>query len=232
MFDKFENKSSADKRRMLHCNDCGHRAIHNLEAGVKGSSSDDESMISAGTEFSIYRCGGCDSVIFVIDDWNSEYYYHDDEGNTRVAIMTKQYPSISSSLSKIDTSDCPEGIKYIIREAASSLDHNNLLSATIMARMTIEEICNNSNIAGNNLKIKINNLAHHINLDQDQKELLHEIRERGNKGAHEAKMMSADEIAAGFEVLSVVIDKEYSAPARAKRAVRNAKRKLKPQPQI
>ena len=45
-------------------------------------------------------------------------------------------------------------------------------------------------------------------------------------------MMSADEIAAGFEVLSVVIDKEYSAPARAKRAVRNAKRKLKPQPQI
>ena len=228
MFNKFRVHEPVSKRRMLSCNRCNHSAIHRVQASFQGTWDDPDSMISGGQEFSLYRCGGCDSVIFVVDSWDSEDLYHHDDGSDEAIVSTKQYPPVTSSLSSIDTSDCSEGLQGIVSEAASSLDNNNLLAATILARMTVEEICRSLGIAGKNLEKKIDSLGASVPIDSDQVSLLHEIRMRGNKGAHEATAMSADEIKAGFEIMSLIIDTQFSAPARAKRAVKSANRKLAP----
>ena len=227
MFDKFETYKPPHLRRMLQCNRCDRSSIHVYRAGVQGRWSAADGMIDGGNEYCIYQCGGCDAVIFVADSWSSEDIDYDDDGETDVAVTTRQYPPIFSKITDADIDYCPDDIARIIREAASSLDNNNLIAATVLAGLTIERICQNLLVKGGNLFQKINSLASELGVDSAQVELLQEIRTRRNVGAHEAAPMSAAEVKAAFEVISIIIDSRYAAPARAANAVRSAKRHLK-----
>ena len=229
MFDTFEAIETLRKRRLVSCNECKRKSIHEALSSYRGRW-DVRGGPGGGGEFHLFKCGGCDAVIFISEEWDDDDHFIDHDGEPDVFLTVKQYPPITSSLTDVDTSDCPSKIRQIIQEAASSLDNNNLLSATILARMTIEEICNDLGLKGGNLKQKIDNLCKDLAIEDSQKELIHEIRLRGNDGAHETKPMSASEVKAGFEILALVIDKRYSAPARATRAIENARRQLKIKP--
>lgn len=227
MWDKFERLKPTAKRRLISCNQCRRKSIHNALARFQGTVFGDGMPDGYGEEHGLYRCGGCDSIIFIRDHWEHEDHFTDDNGEIDFFVTTKQYPPVLSNLSDIDTSDCPESIRNIVQEAASSLDNNNLLAATILARMTVEEICNDLGVKGRNLQQKIDSLCSSLSIDDEQKSLIHEIRIRGNDGAHKSRGMSAAEVKAGFEILALVIDKRYSSPARASRAVESAKRQLR-----
>jgi Domain of unknown function (DUF4145) len=231
MLDAVEQFQPDQKRRVIQCNGCQRRSIHSFECGIRTRYDDPHSMIGGGSENSIYRCGGCDSVLYVVDTWNSEHVFYNEDGEQDVGITTKQYPPITSNIADVDLSYCPDSISAVIEEAGSSLDNNNLLAATILARMTVEEICRDLKVGGGNLAQKIKKLAVELNLDQPQIELLDEIRKRGNAGAHEARAMSASEVKVVFEVLSTIIDSKYAAPGRAAKAVISATRHLKIKPQ-
>ena len=227
MFNSFESVEPKVKRRKFSCNVCNRYSIHEAKICFRSDWSEVWSGEAGGEEYFIFKCGGCDHVLFVTDSWNNDDMFLDEENEYDVSIQTKQYPPVIAGLKELDLSACPEGVARVIRETGSSLDNNNLLAATILTRLVIEVICEDLEVGGSNLSSKINNLAKDLDLDLDQKELLHALRKRGNSGAHESKGMSAPEIKAGFDVISIIIDKKYNAPAKAAKAVAKAKKHFK-----
>ena len=181
-------------------------------------------MIAGGSDYTIYRCGGCDSITFLIDSWDNEDVFQDENGEYDVLITTKQYPPLIENLKNVDISDCPDSVRIIVNETASCLDGNNLLAATLLSRLTLEEVCTVLGVVGTNLEQKTNNLCDRLLLDADQRRILHLIRDRGNKGAHASLPMTAKEITSAFEIFSTIFDREFGVPARTRRAVASAKR--------
>lgn len=226
MFDKFSKDKNLLARRRLHCNRCHQRTIHNLLTGFTGRWDDIEGNMFGSTSYSLYQCGGCDAVLHVTDDMHSEDYDYDDDGAMELNVSTKQYPSIILNLQDVYTSECPDPIPQLVLETASNLDANNLISATMLTRMIIEAICINLEIKGRDLSKKIDQLELLEIVDFEQKELLQEMRRRGNKVAHEISPMSSEQILAGFGVISTIIRQKYSEPVRSRRAVENAKHHL------
>jgi Domain of unknown function (DUF4145) len=88
-----------------------------------------------------------------------------------------------------DTTDIPPKVVSTFDEAISCHSHQLFVSSAIMVRRTIEEICEDKNAKGNNLKEKIANIGKKIIIPQEFIDGMDELRLLGNDAAHiEAKV--------------------------------------------
>lgn len=226
MFSDFTTKNETNSRTRLYCNSCERVTIHVLGARCEGSWSSDLDGVSGGETYSIYRCGGCDTVCFERSSWNSENYDHDENGDLVAIYDSVQYPAPISRDFKFDKSHTPGKLDSILDQTQNSFISGGRLLATIGLRLAIEFITADQNTSGSNLSKKIDDLHNKGLIDLDQKGLLHKVRLKGNKGAHEAQEMTQKEIVAGMEVVSILIDKLYNAPERNRLSTARAKKVL------
>ncbi len=98
-----------------------------------------------------------------------------------------------------------------------------MVLATIGLRLAVEFIVNDTKCAGRSLKTKIDDLRTKDHIDDDQKDLLHRIRDLGNAGAHDAKGMDTNELVAGMSIVEGLLEKLYNGPARHKATIKRAK---------
>ena len=88
-----------------------------------------------------------------------------------------------------DTTDVPEKIINTLTEAISCHSNESYIASAIMIRRTLEEICEDKNATGKNLKLRIKNLESQIILPQELLAGMDELRLFGNDAAHiEAKV--------------------------------------------
>ena len=116
MFKSFSRNLVPNERLKLHCNECERSTIHQLEAQCTGKWEDPFEAVEGGGIFSIYRCGGCDSICFRSASWNSEWYEHDEDGQMYLPQDLHQYPSPVSKDFSFDRSYTPPGLDSLLDE--------------------------------------------------------------------------------------------------------------------
>lgn len=230
MFDTFKRNTELDNRKRLQCNECRRATIHTLEAQCVGESEEDVghgNRVHGGTEFSLYRCGACDSVCFETSSWFSEDWDHDEEGNVVLNRNDVQYPSPSSADFSFNTDFTPGELNELIDEMIYALTGNKMKLATVALRMVVEFIVTDKECLGGTLERKIDDLHAKGYVDQTQLDLLHTIRKKGNAGAHERKAMSRNEMVAGISIINLLLEKLYNGPARQADVIKKANQAFK-----
>lgn len=227
MLDKFRREDEPNERKRLHCVDCQRVTIHNLEARCVGSWSEPEIGENGEEIYSIFRCGACDAVSYETVSWNSQEVGYDDDGEIYAPQHATQYPAPTSAHFTFNTESTPTDLDAILDEMLYALAGSKMILATIGLRLAIEFIVNNNNCAGAKLYHKIDDLHSKGFIDEDQKDLLHRIRKRGNAGAHGAVAMEVKEIVAGMSVIDGLLEKLYNGPARHERTIERAKKMIK-----
>lgn len=230
MFDTFTTNQTVKERKQLQCNDCKRQTIHTLEARCAGDWSYEHPVgghINGGTNFSLFRCGACDAVCFEKDSWDSESVDHDDEGNIYTVHDYEQFPPPSSADFSFDTAFVPQLLTDLIDEMMYALAGGKFNLATIGLRLVIEFIVNDKKAVGRSLLAKIDDLKINDYIDEDQRLLLHKIRVKGNKGAHEGISMNKTEMVAGMSIVGLLLEKLYNGPARHADAIKKAQHAFK-----
>ena len=226
MLDTFTRETEVNERKMLHCADCKRKTIHNLEARCTGRWTSGDGMVDGGSEFSTYRCGACDDVCFETAHWDSEDFDHDEEGNVFPNVVHRQYPAPVSAHFTFNTTSTPNKLDDLLEEMLYALAGSKMTLATVGLRLVVEFIVNDRECAGTTLVQKINDLHAQGLIDDDQKDLLHRIRIRGNAGAHKAQSMKPKELVAGMAIVEGLLEKLYNGPARHAETVKRAKELL------
>lgn len=227
MLDSFKTVDDLDERKRLHCVSCRRQTIHRVEARCRGKWSDVEGRIDGGDSYSILRCGACDGVCYETVSWDSESYFHEDNGDLVSLETSRQYPAPVSAHFSFNTESTPSKLNVILDEMLYSLAGSKMILATTGLRMAVEFIVKDNDCAGANLVQKIDDLRVKDLIDDDQKDLLHQIRKRGNAGAHEARGMSAKELVVGMSIIEGLLEKLYNGPARHEATMARAKKLLK-----
>lgn len=227
MLDTFKRLDDAKERKRLHCTSCKRVTIHNLEARCEGSWSDPHHHHNGGESYSIMRCGACDGVCYETVSWDSEVYYHDEDGDIHPVESSLQYPAPASAHFSFNTESTPDKLNLILDEMLYSLAGTKMVLATIGLRLAVEFIVNDNNCEGRTLDKKIDDLRVKQLIDDDQMELLHQIRKRGNAGAHDATGMNAKELISGMSIIEGLLEKLYNGPARHDATIKRAKQILK-----
>lgn len=226
VFDTFERVTDLTERRRLHCNECERSTIHTLEAQCRGRWSADDGYISGGGEFSTFRCGACDAVCYETSAWNSEHYYHDDEGNIHPDVEYIQYPTPVSRDFSFNKEYTPRKLNALLDDTLHAFGGESHILATIGLRMVIEFIVKDASCTGRTLEKKIDDLLVKGVVDTDQHGLLQKIRKKGNASAHEAAPMSQPQLIAGMHVVGLLLERLYNGPGRHSNTVERAKKAL------
>lgn len=95
--------------------------------------------------------------------------------------IIKTYPGDTIPIDKISI---PEKVLETIEEANTCYSNNCFISAGIMIRKTLEVICEDQIITGNNLKIRLKSLGEKILIPKELIEGMDELRLLGNDSAH------------------------------------------------
>ena len=180
-----------------------------------------------GEEYSIFRCGACDEVCYETASWNDDDTEYNGEDEPYCPRIYKQYPAPVSSHFNFNTESTPIPLNAILDEMLYALAGGKMRLAAIGLRLAIEFIVNDKKCEGKTLVQKINHLHEQALVDEDQKDLLHRIRKKGNEGAHEAKGMRVKEMVAGMAIIEGLLEKLYNGPARHEKAITNAKMYLR-----
>jgi hypothetical protein len=227
MLDSFKKLDEVNERKRLHCVSCKRLTIHGLEARCSGTWSESDGYINGGETYSIFRCGACDNVCYETVGWDSETFDHDDEGNIVAIETSRQYPAPVSAHFSFNTESIPPKLSLILDEMLYSLAGTKMVLATIGLRLAVEFIVKDNKCAGRTLDKKIDDLKLKGLIDDDQRDLLHRIRKRGNAGAHDALGMNARELVAGMSIIEGLLEKLYNGPARHEYTINKAKQMLK-----
>lgn len=225
MLDEFSRENEVKGRKRLHCAECKRLTIHNLEAQCNGYWNDHEER--GGQRYSIHRCGACDTVCYETVSWDSQDVDYDENGEPYHQETAVQYPPPVSAHFNFNTESTPARLDGILSEMLYALAGAKMTLATIGLRLAVEFIVKDKECAGGTLIQKINDLHKQEFIDDDQKELLHRIRKRGNAGAHEALGMNAKELIAGMSIIEGLLEKLYNGPARHAATIKRAKQLLK-----
>ena len=227
MLDSFKTVDDLDVRKRLHCVLCKRVTIHRAESRCRSTWSVDGGQINGGEDYTILRCGACDSVCYETLSWDSETLDYDEDGNLVIVEISKQYPAPVSAHFSFNTESTPPRLNMILEEMLYSLAGSKTILATMGLRLAVEFIVRDRQCAGRNLAQKIDDLRVKGLIDEDQKDLLHRIRNRGNAGAHEARGMSAKELVVGMSIIEGLLEKLYNGPARHEATITRAKQLLR-----
>lgn len=222
MLDTFTRETEISERKMLHCASCKRETIHMLEARCTGYWSIEDALVSGGSNYSIFRCGACDTVCYESAFWDSEDVDHDVDGQAYANVRRRQYPVPASAHFTFNTDYTPAHLNHILDEMLYALAGSQMILATIGLRLAVEYIVKDKKCAGRNLIQRIDSLRASGLIDEDQKVLLHRIRLRGNAGAHEAKGMNAKDIVMGMSIIEGLLEKLYNGPARYQATIKLA----------
>ena len=223
MLTTFEPIENLNERKKLHCVSCRRKTTHRVEVKYRGYWHDSDHNMDGGETYAILRCGACDNVCYETMQWDSETYYHDENGDIQSLETFVQYPAPVSEHFSFNTESIPHKLTVILNEMLYSLAGSKMRLATTGLRMAVEFIVRDNKCAGRTLVQKIDDLRAKGLIDDDQKDMLHQIRKRGNAGAHEARGMSASELVAGMSIVEGLLEKLYNGPARHQATIKRAK---------
>jgi hypothetical protein len=120
-----------------------------------------------------------------------------------------------------DTTDLPTSVEAALAEAAVSFSSGCYVAAAVMIRKTLEEVCHERGVTGDNLKKRIEALSKKVILPPELIEGLDSLRLLGNDAAHiesqTFNQVGRTEVQVSFDVVKELLKGVYQYSALIQR---------------
>ena len=192
------------------CQKCKTKTKHDLAAEVEdGAAPDDPYWWSK--KYETLRCAGCGTVCFRMVEMDEDTFnpYTNEATPVETLFPTaieKREPMFMHFL------DLPEKIDRVYTEVVGALNQKLPVLSGMGLRALIEAVCNDQNVAGNDLQTKIDNMAIDGVIGKKQAEILHSLRFLGNDAAHKVEAAPRAELSSAFEIAEILIKSLYVLP--------------------
>lgn len=198
-----------DEKIKNYCNECHHETWHNV-LFVKHMRGNCEEY-SWYQEYSVLQCAGCDKICYRTDSSDSESYDVDEYGNWVPDVRIENFPYSLEGIGNIENIyELPSKIKSIYSETLKAISDGCFTLAGIGLRATIDAVCEQENIQGKDLNIKINKLLSNGIISKDEAGKLHAIRFIGNDAAHDIKTPFKNQIVIALKIIEHLISSKYA----------------------
>jgi hypothetical protein len=166
--------------------------------------------------YQILECLGCDIKSFrkVFYDIESAYPTHDNEWEVPENITA--YPKAVEGHKEIgELWELPKIVRTIYSEVLMALREDSKVLAGLGLRAAVEAVCNDLNIPGRSLEVRINKLATSGYISKNDAERLHGIRFMGNDAAHDIKKPKDESLSVALQIVEHLIASVYILEKKA-----------------
>lgn len=160
--------------------------------------------------YQIIECLGCDTKSFrnVFQDIEQAFQIPDGEWEVPTSITV--YPKFIKNHRSLDGEDyLPSTVRQIYKEALLAFQEGAFILTGLGLRGTVEAVCKDLKIIGQNLEIKITQLAMAEYISRKEAERLHGIRFMGNDAAHETKKPEETQVLAALKIVEHLLSSVY-----------------------
>lgn len=201
-----------------YCPICKHRTNHSILASASNIWNDEDDGITLEHIYRIVKCCGCEHVSFNLVHDGSEYFHEDGYGFCQHEPEYFSYPEQENEVTTIEdnTWSIPLRIRVPYRESVKCINDNCLLLAALGFRTTVEAICIDKQVNGDDLYTRIENLKNKGIITAANCERLHEARFLGNESAHEIKTPDKPQLMLVFEVINNILENLYVIDSKCK----------------
>ena len=188
------------------CASCDRDTKHDILFSAEESETD----YPVDRSYQVVQCRGCESksfrksVEYIADAWQDE----ENEWHVPSDIFT--YPLILKGHKAIpDIARAPKTVRSIYRESLDAIKNQSYTLAGIGLRATIEAICNERQISGRNLELRIDKLSKAGFVSQADADRIHAIRFMGNDAAHEIQAADLESLLVALRIVEHLIVSLY-----------------------
>ncbi|QPI44553.1 MULTISPECIES: DUF4145 domain-containing protein [Pectobacterium] len=203
----------SNKTVKSYCRDCCKKTNHNILSGYTDSH---RGEYQCDILYQILQCLGCDSKSFrkVFYDIEAAYPTHDNSWEVPEDVTV--YPKVVEGHKEIDNLwELPEIVRIIYSEVLMALREDSKVLAGLGLRAVVEAVCNDLNIPGKSLEVRINKLASSGYISKNDAERLHGIRFMGNDAAHDIKTPKDVTLSVALQIVEHLIASVYILEQKA-----------------
>lgn len=190
------------------CRSCKRKTKH-TDLGGTSQRSDPEEYHDE-TKYFLLECNGCETVSFRKEYHDYESYYQVSHDEYAHEITVETFPHYIKDHNPIESlTDIPRIVKGIYQESILAIQEGAFTLAGLGLRATIEAICNDKNVTGKNLQIRINAMSRSGMISKSDAERLHAIRFMGNDAAHEIKKAKKQSVLIALKIIEHILLSVY-----------------------
>lgn len=167
--------------------------------------------------YMVIQCRGCEKTSFryVFRDFENAFPNSQEEWDIPESIET--YPKFIKDHHELNGARyVPDMVREVYDESLTAIKEGARILAGLGLRGTIEAICNDREVSGKSLEVRISRLASQGFISQKDAERLHAIRFLGNDAAHDIKKPTDRQIDIALRIIEHLITTVYILDAEAK----------------
>lgn len=190
------------------CRTCNQKTKHTVLGKTRKATPPD--IYHDETKYFLLECNGCETIAFRKEYHDYEEYYPISEDEYEHPISVETYPHFIKNHVPIEFSfDLPPVVENIYNESIIAIQRGAHTLAGLGLRATIEAICNDKEITGRNLQIRINNMSRSGMISKSDTQRLHAIRFMGNDAAHEIKKAKKESVMIALKIVEHLLLSVY-----------------------
>lgn len=188
------------------CSSCDRDTKHDVLFSVEES----EYEYRVDKSYQVVQCCGCETKSFRKVSAYIEDAYQIAEDEWEVPKDIHSFPAILKGHRTVpDIARAPDTVSSIYTESLAAIKNQSFTLAGIGLRATIEAICNERNVTGRNLEIRIDKLGKAGFVSQADADRLHAIRFMGNDAAHEIQAADLEGLLVALKIIEHLIVSIY-----------------------
>ena len=190
------------------CRSCKRDTKHSILGKANRSTPPD--IYHDETKYFLLECNGCETVSFRKEYHDYESYYPISDYDYTHDITTETFPRYIKDHNPIESlTDIPKIVKGIYQESILAIQEGAFTLAGLGLRATIEAICNDKDVTGKNLQVRINAMSRSGMISKSDAERLHAIRFMGNDAAHEIKKAKKQSVLIALKIIEHILLSVY-----------------------
>lgn len=198
----------ADKTVWSDCRSCKRSTKHTVLGKV--SRETPAEFYHEETIYFLLECNGCTSVSFRKEYHDYESYRQTGPDDYEHDISIEVFPHHIKDHTPIDSLfKIPNIVERIYKESLLAVQEGAFTLAGLGLRATIEAICNDKEVKGKNLQIRINAMNRSGMISKSDAERLHAIRFMGNDAAHEIKKAKEQSVLIALKIIEHILLSVY-----------------------
>ncbi len=197
-------KEKVEKPIWNECKQCNRSTKHTVLHKKTITHSPDE--YHCASIYLFLECNGCEGISFRTEFHDFEQYYQTGHDEWEHPIDVEVFPHFINGHNPIEnTHEIPPIVRNIYQESISSIQEGAFTLAGLGLRATIEAICNDKELKGKNLKVRINAMTRSGIISKADAERLHAIRFMGNDAAHEIKKAKEKSVLIALKIIEHIL---------------------------
>lgn len=190
------------------CRSCKRNTKHTTLG--EASQRSDPDAYHDETKYFLLECNGCETISFRKEYHDYESYYPISHDEYEHEIIVETFPHYIKDHNPIESlTDIPRIVKGIYQESVLAIQEGAFTLAGLGLRATIEAICNDKDVTGKNLQIRINAMSRSGMISKSDAERLHAIRFMGNDAAHEIKKAKKQSVLIALKIIEHILLSVY-----------------------